>query len=173
MIKFEEPVLMPRLALRVFAPSDEDALFAVHVDAESAKYLSRATRSRSEVRQTISRRMGQLRFAEPGDGLILATTTRPAGTLVGKCSLWLRTGREAEIGFATASAHQGKGYAREAAMALISFARSTELVDMIYARVRKENTASIRLLQRLGMTRREHRETPEDHIIYQIRPAAL
>lgn len=154
--------------MRVFAPSDEDALFALQADAEAAKFLSRSIRTKSEVRQTIARRALRRELDKPGDGLVLAITTRTGATFIGECSLWLRDDRQAKIGFAVAPAHQGRGYAREAAAGLIAFAQSINLADVVYAKVREENVTSVRLLRRLGMTRRALPEGDGEHSIYEL-----
>lgn len=65
---------------------------------------------------------------------------------------------EAEMGYWVAYEHWGKGYASEAAGALLEFAFDTLALDRVTARHIVRNTASGRVMEKLGMTllRTEH-----------------
>ncbi len=57
-----------------------------------------------------------------------------------------------EIGWHIAAVHQGKGYATEAARALLDHARRQGLSD-VWAKIRPDNAASGRVAVRIGMQR--------------------
>jgi RimJ/RimL family protein N-acetyltransferase len=61
-----------------------------------------------------------------------------------------------EIGWAIASSQQGRGYATEAARALIDFAFSTLRCHRMVATCQPENAASWRVMEKLGMRREAH-----------------
>lgn len=56
-----------------------------------------------------------------------------------------------DIGYGIVKEHQEKGYATEGAKSLISWAFSTNRVQKVKADCLKDNQASIRVLQKLGM----------------------
>ena len=58
----------------------------------------------------------------------------------------------AEIGFTLAREHQGHGYALEAVSAVVDDLVDRIGVHRIFAQLSKDNAASARLLERLGMT---------------------
>jgi ribosomal-protein-alanine N-acetyltransferase len=58
-----------------------------------------------------------------------------------------------EIGYSVIPDRRRRGYASEAAVALVDWARSQEDVDSVIAACDRENVASIRTLERLGFAR--------------------
>jgi [ribosomal protein S5]-alanine N-acetyltransferase len=58
-----------------------------------------------------------------------------------------------DIGYGISSDHQNKGYATEGAKALIDWAFSTDKVKKVKADCLHNNEPSIKVLQKLGMTR--------------------
>jgi RimJ/RimL family protein N-acetyltransferase len=61
-----------------------------------------------------------------------------------------------ELGFVFDPAHQGKGYATEAASALLPFAFETMGLHRVIGRTEARNTGSARVLEKLGMRREAH-----------------
>jgi RimJ/RimL family protein N-acetyltransferase len=59
-----------------------------------------------------------------------------------------------EIGWTFAPAHWGKGYATEAAQAVIAHAFDALALPVLYAQTSDSNAASTRMMQRLGFARR-------------------
>jgi len=60
-----------------------------------------------------------------------------------------------EVGYHLARAWWGQGYATEAARACTSWAFATQDTDLVYARIRDTNIASMNVAIRLGMTVRQ------------------
>lgn len=76
---------------------------------------------------------------------------RTNGTPIGTCALLHRDGMDdIEIGYAFLPAGRGQGYAREAVAAMLQHGRRTLGLQRIVAIVTPGNTASIRLLEKLG-----------------------
>lgn len=90
-------------------------------------------------------------YAEHGFGFFLVTLKD--GTPVGICGLARRATLEhADIGFAFLPEYEGRGYGYESASAIMELARSRWQLPAIAAITVKENTPSIKLLTKLGLT---------------------
>lgn len=88
---------------------------------------------------------------KPGLGQF-AVELKETSTPVGVCGLQFRERLSlTDIGFAFLPEHRGKGLAFEAAEAVLRYGRSTLGLERIVGRALKENSASIKLLERLGM----------------------
>ena len=81
-----------------------------------------------------------------------------SGEMIGDCSLrWASAEhRQAEIGFAFHPDHHGHGYATEAAQALLALAFDELRAHRVFGRLEARNTASARVLERLGMRKEAH-----------------
>jgi ribosomal-protein-alanine N-acetyltransferase len=91
-------------------------------------------------------------YRQHGFGLWLVET-KDEGVPVGICGL-LKRGTPVpgvEVGYAFLPTFRGKGYAFEAASAAAAYARDVLKVPCLYAVVNRDNTASIRVLEKLGM----------------------
>ncbi|MCI0406466.1 MAG: GNAT family N-acetyltransferase, partial [candidate division Zixibacteria bacterium] len=84
-----------------------------------------------------------------------AVELKSTGELIGDCALKVSKEdiHQGEIGFTLAREHQGKGLAAEAVSALLDYAFTKLELHRIIAITDCENSASIRLLERLGMRR--------------------
>jgi len=76
------------------------------------------------------------------------------GTFIGTAGLIKRTDlSHPDIGYALLKAHHGRGYAEEAARAVLAHARDVLELPAICAIVSPGNAASVRLLEKLGLRR--------------------
>lgn len=95
---------------------------------------------------------------QSGDGgQAVAVVEKASGNLIGHMPFhpWFAP-ETYEIGWAVAQAHQGKGYATEAARALIGHAFQTLKAHRVIATCQPENTASWRVAEKLGLRREAH-----------------
>ena len=152
------PVQTDRLLLRPFAVTDFDALLAIQSRADVARYLYWDPRTAAEVRETLDAKVRATAIIAEGDSLSLAAVLRESGELIGDCSLhWVSAEhRQAEIGFIFHPDHHGHGYATEAAAALIALAFDDLRAHRVFGRLEARNTASARVLERLGMRKEAH-----------------
>lgn len=152
-----------RLLLRQFDLSDASALFDILRRPEVNQWLeTEPLQSLEEVQTRLGARMGLFR---DGMGFRWAITLRQQPeTVIGSCGFFsLRRGTQTvECGYELHPDHWGKGIMTEAlqAMTAFSFGMQNPLpVHRIEALVAPGNTASIRLLEKLGFlcegTRRE------------------
>jgi len=98
---------------------------------------------------------------ERGESLELAIEAREGATLVGAIGLRMEREHErAELGYWIGVPHWGRGYATEAAKALLRHAFEEEGMHRVFAYHFANNPASGRVLQKIGMkhegTRRGH-----------------
>ena len=73
------------------------------------------------------------------------------GTHIGElCFKGIDRSGAAEIGYGVADEHQGHGYATEAVTAAAAWALRQSAVQSVTAEVERENTASVRVLEKSG-----------------------
>jgi RimJ/RimL family protein N-acetyltransferase len=147
-----------RLLLRQFEPADLDALHAMRSREDAVRWLYEDPPTPEQDRARLERRMRNLRFGLSGDALGLAAVRRDDGTLVADLSLFLHSAehRQGEIGFIVHPDHQGRGYATEAAGAVLALAFETFQLHRVAGRLEARNVASARVLEKLGMRREAH-----------------
>ena len=91
-------------------------------------------------------------YARHGHGLWLVETLDVTPVALGLCGLVAREGLPApDLGFAFLPQHYGRGYAFEAAGAVLAHARDALGLDRVLAIVVADNARSIALLRRLGL----------------------
>lgn len=135
------------------ADSDLDDMAAMLGDATVMRYYP-APKSRAESASWIG--WNQRNYADHGFGLWVIETAE--GDFVGDCGLtWQKVNGIAklEVGYHVVSARQRRGYATEAALACLAFAREhTDSTDLV-AIVHPDNRASVRVAEKIGMRRVE------------------
>lgn len=89
-------------------------------------------------------------------------------TIIGFCSFTGQPTAEGivEIAYGIAPGYQGRGYATEAAQALIDYAFATGRIRTIKAHTLPEHNASTRVLQKCGFTLTGEIIHPEDAVVW-------
>jgi RimJ/RimL family protein N-acetyltransferase len=147
-----------RVLLRRFQPDDVAEFVAYRSCAEVARFQSwDAPYPRDEGERFVR----QLMTEHPdtaGEWFQFAVALRATGQLIGDCAAIPQAGdpRQCEIGFTIAPAHQGRGYATEAARLLVGYLFGRRAKHRITASCDARNTASAAVLERLGMRREGH-----------------
>jgi len=152
------PLETQRLLLRPFTRGDVDAVHDYRRREDVARFLFDPPLSREECAEAVQQRIGQIAFELEGDKIVLAVTLRESGLLIGEVSLIWRSveARQAEVGWIFHPEYQGKGYATEAAVAMLDLAFTLGDIHRVMARCDARNEASARLMERLGMRREAH-----------------
>jgi RimJ/RimL family protein N-acetyltransferase len=93
---------------------------------------------------------------------------RSSGGIVGRCGFKGPPGGDGvvEIAYGVAPEHQGKGYATEAAAALVSYAFDNGQVRVVRAHTLPEPNASTRVLTKCGFQRVGEVIDPEDGLVW-------
>jgi RimJ/RimL family protein N-acetyltransferase len=154
-MKPDWPLETERLVLRPFEEGDLGALYAMHSDAEVTRWLYNEPRTLDETRTLLGHKLAGDRFMVEGNWLSAAVIERESGELVGDVSLrWSSVvHKTGEIGFMFDPGYQGRGYATEAARRLIAFGFEAMGFHRVIGRAEARNTASVRVLEKLGLRR--------------------
>lgn len=157
-LKPEYPIKTERLILRPFTADDIDDLYDIHSRPEVARYLYWEPRDLETTRQVLERKIRASVLGVEGEALQLAVELPEAGKVVGDVLLiWVsREHRQGEVGYVFHPGHGGHGYATEAAREMLRLGFDDLGLHRIIGRLDGRNTASARVLERLGMRREAH-----------------
>jgi RimJ/RimL family protein N-acetyltransferase len=152
------PIKTDRLILRPFTPADFDALYDLQSRPEVTRYLLFDTRDHDAVKESLEQKTRAATLTEEGGNLSLAVELAETGEVIGDVILfWLsRERRQGEVGYIFHPDHGGKGYATEAARVMLRLGFEDLGLRRIIGRIDARNTASARVLERLGMRREAH-----------------
>lgn len=152
------PVHTPRLTLRPFEPGDFDALLDIYRRPDVVRYLYTEAWSAMDAEEKFGRKMASRALEREHDVLVLAIVPVDASAPVGEVVLkWLSDEhRRGEVGFVLHPDVHGRGYAREAAEAMLQVGFEALRFHRIIGRCDARNAASARLMERLGMRREAH-----------------
>ena len=141
-----------RLRLRAVTVDDASLMLAVWNDPAFIKNVAdRGIRTDEEAREAIKAGVQKM-FEEHGHGPY-CISLKSDGAMIGVCGLFRRENLEdPDIGFAVLPDYCGNGYAGEAAMAVVEFARDTLGIAVLTAIVSPKNAPSIGLIEKLGLT---------------------
>jgi len=157
-IVIDLPLTTERLDLRPFEQGDFDVLVEIQSRPEVARYLYWEPRGPDEVRQVLERKIAHRSLEQEGDVLELAVVDRATRDMVGDVVLMWRSAehRQGEVGYTLHPRHQGHGYATESARRMLQLGFEQLGLHRIVGRLEPRNTASARVLERLGMRREAH-----------------
>lgn len=152
------PLRTSRLDLRPFTADDFAGLHAMHSDPAVVRYLHWEPHDEAATEVALARRMRNTTLIDAGDSLSIAVVVRETGALAGDATFFWHNEqcRQGEIGYVFNPAFQGRGYATEAAAELLRFGFEVVGLHRITGRLDGRNTASARVLERLGMRREAH-----------------
>lgn len=149
------PIRTERLLLRPITADDAAAMHAYKSDEESVRYVPYGPLERADVEERIATTWSNTVFAREGDAVCLAVEDRASGALSGDVVLFWRSERDrtGEIGYIFDPRFAGRGYAAEAVGALLELGFERLGLHRIAARIDERNTASARVVERLGFRR--------------------
>lgn len=139
-----------RVTLRPYRDDDVDALFALYSDPVVTRWWSHAPWT--DRQQAIEFLERTRRDRKTTEFYPWAIASNADDALIGTAALYEidRTHRRGMIGYVLSPSMHGHGYAREALRLLLDFAWTGLDLQRIEADTDPENTASRRLLERLG-----------------------
>lgn len=151
------PLKTERLTLRRVVAADLDAYYAYQSLPETARYLD--LEEPFDLAQCMERvaKFSQQKFEKEGDWASFVVEPDGQPGLLGEIALKWQAGGTAgrgwvgEIGWSLAPWAHGKGYATEAARAVMDLAFGTLGFHRIQARLDERNSGSRKICERLGM----------------------
>ena len=154
------PLRTERLVLRAPRPTDLDALRYAS-DPEVARYLPFDALDEAGLAARLERMLATTAPSEPEESLTLLVEHE--GLVIGDLMLRLKTRARddvppsvAELGWILSPDHGGRGFATEAARALVDLAFEHYPLHRVMAQLDPRNVRSARLCERLGMTLEAH-----------------
>jgi RimJ/RimL family protein N-acetyltransferase len=157
------PITTERLVLRPFTEDDLDALYDIRKREDVNRYLYTDPLSLDQARDELGKLTKLTTIQQEGDMLLLAVTLpgsadSESDTLIGDVILHWRNAehRKGEIGYLLHPDHFGHGYAAEAARAMLRLGFEKLGLHRVVGSCDARNTASARVLEKLGMRREAH-----------------
>jgi len=141
-----------RLRLRLFEERDVEAFAAMYADAETMRYIGEGkVLTRSETWRSIAMLLGHWMLRGYG---MWAAELKDTGEVIGRIGCHNPEGWPGfELGWIIARPHWSRGYATEGARAALSHATGALARARVISLIRPENTASIRVAEKLGFRR--------------------
>ncbi len=159
-----EPLLTDRLVLRDVTEADAELLFDLDSDPEVMRYIGPRPASDVASYRDRTRTVYVPQQAHPWHG-VRVVLDRASGEFLGWVFVrpaiasrdapelgWTRAGEE-EVGYRYRRSAWGRGIATEAAAPLVRIALADPATTAVVACARADNTASLRVLEKLGLER--------------------
>ena len=141
-----------RLILRAFTEDDFKAVHSYASSTENTEYMLFGPNNEEDTRAFIRRTIASA-SKEPVNNYTFAVELKETGSLIGACDLHLRDNDDSEVGWILHKDHWGKGYCTEMGRALLKLGFEEHNLRRIIARCDAENTASSRVMEKIGMRR--------------------
>ncbi|WP_250004120.1 GNAT family N-acetyltransferase [Actinoplanes sp. M2I2] len=147
------PVRTERLLLRPLATDDVDALLAYRSRPEVCRYVPFEPMDRDLIADRLAGPWARTELTEEGQSLTLGAVLADTGRLIGDVVLFWHSShhRGGEIGYVFNPDFAGRGYATEAASAVLRLGFEDLGLHRIVARLDERNEASARVARRLGL----------------------
>jgi RimJ/RimL family protein N-acetyltransferase len=147
------PVRTERLLLRPLTAADTDALLAYRADPEVCRYVPFDAMTPADIATRLATQWNRTELTGAGQSLTLGVELAASGRLIGDAVLFWHSDEHAagELGYIFNPDAGGRGYATEAARALLALGFDGIGWHRIVARIEERNTASAALARRLGM----------------------
>ena len=144
------PIRTARLERRALSMDDLDDHHRMFGSDDTVRYVYEEPLDRAAAAEHLQRRMAAILPAE-GEWLNLAVVAE--GRFIGECGVGLRSAmhRQCEIGYGLLPEARGRGYATEAASAMVDLAFTALGAHRVAGRLDARNLDSARVLERIGM----------------------
>jgi len=144
------PIETHRLIIRQFEPDDWAGMYEYASDPQVMAYIPEGQFTQAQARAFVAKNVGE-------HAKEFAVMLKDEGKLIGHMVFhpWFAP-RTHEIGWVFHRAHQGKGHATEAALALLDYGFRVLKLHRVIATCQPENPASYRVMIKIGMRREGH-----------------
>jgi RimJ/RimL family protein N-acetyltransferase len=155
----------PHLDLRPFAETDAAAMHRIYSDPVVMRYVATGPAANLGVSQRLLR---DYTVHQRTHGFSFwGVVERSSGALIGDAGLYRTPAGEVELGYTLGAPWWGRGYATEAAEAWLDAAFGRLGIDAVIALAEPANTASLRVLEKVGMQRTGERTAfGRPHLVY-------
>jgi ribosomal-protein-alanine N-acetyltransferase len=151
------PIRTERLTIRAFTIEDVPAIHAALYSDPTAMHFIGGAHTVERTRQGIA---GYIEHQRAKGYSFWAVTEMESDQVIGEAGLYPMNGvgPDIELGYALGTAWWGRGYATEAARAIMQTAFDALDAERVVAVARRENTASLHVLEKLGFRREGERD---------------
>ena len=153
-LKPQYPIETARLLLRPLEPGDVEALHAYQSRPDVCRYIPYEPRSREVIAERLADpEKSRSTLDQEGQVMDVAVVLKDTGELIGDAVLIWQSAehRNGEIGYVINPDHAGRGYATEAAAAMLALAFDGLGLRRVIGRIDARNDASAGVLRRIGM----------------------
>lgn len=142
--------------IRPWEDGDFEAFFEIQRDAGVAQWLYNEPRDEADARRHFEVKKAGDELRQDGDW-ISGGAFHDGELVVDVAFNWASAEhRTGEIGYITHPRHQGRGYATEAARAMLAWAFEEAGFHRVVGRIEPRNEPSARVLEKLGMRKEAH-----------------
>lgn len=143
--------------LRSLRINDASVLFQYRSDPQVKRFQFWEPEDIVEISNFI-KKMSKIRPDTPGTWFQIAVCLKENGNLIGDCGLRFPAeyDHQIEIGITIAPEYQGRGYAIETLEAIFDYVFNILHKHRIFASIDPRNSASIRLVKKIGMRKEGH-----------------
>lgn len=140
-----------RLRLREIVATDAPTLFQIHRDVDAMRWFGTDPMTTLHEAEQLVERFASWRNL-PNPGIRWGIEERATGALIGSCGLfkWNRGWQACSLGYELAQPAWGQGFMQEALAATLAWGFDSMALNRIEAQVHPDNTASLKLLGKLG-----------------------
>jgi ribosomal-protein-alanine N-acetyltransferase len=150
-----------RLVIRNFELKDKEKLFEIYSDKEAMQYRrSKAFENLEEVDEMLNRTFQKLELNEEFRYAVEHMVNKE---LVGTFLIKPFSEKECEIGYSIGKKYWGGGYGKELVNGMMKYI-ATQNYKTVIATSRKENIASLKLLESVGFIINPEKETTNCHL---------
>ncbi len=152
------PIVTARLRLRPLIPDDVEALLAYRGRADVCRYLPFEPMTSAVLLGRLRTDLARTVLTLEGQALTLGVELAETGQLIGDVVLFFRSREHAggELGYVFHPDVVGRGYATEAARAMLELAFGQFGLHRVIARLDARNEPSAKVAARLGMRQEAH-----------------
>jgi RimJ/RimL family protein N-acetyltransferase len=152
-----ETVITERLIVRRASETDLHDFLAYQTHPENLKYQPVEPMSEDKAARFLSN-MATVEIGEEGGWIMFAVELRSTHRMIGEVGIFLSPPSQSkgDLGWSFHPDFQGKGYATEAGQVLLTYAFNERKLHRVSSSCDIGNTASFRLMERLGMRREGH-----------------
>jgi [ribosomal protein S5]-alanine N-acetyltransferase len=154
-------IISENLILRPFTLDDTGKVYIMSLEDGMKKWIpDQVYADENEAREVLEYLISCYDKPDPKiKPFVLGIELKGTDELIGHVGLSPLNG-DVEIGYAIEEEHQGKGYATEAVKALSEYGLSAFRLDKITSIVDSENTASVKVLEKVGFQFVQEKERP-------------